>query len=318
MSSFANRIKKNFDHLCKWAVREKTNAFRIYDRDMPEFPFSVDYYAGSFVVCQFQRKANPSLFSLEDDEIREAKELKIVLEGIIQVFEVAPEEIHVKKRFRRASLEQYQKLDARNVTKVVLEHDLKFLVNLSDYLDTGLFLDHRSTRALVRKRAAGKRVLNLFAYTGSLGVHAAAGGASFVKTVDLSNTYLEWARENFALNDFVGEQYAFERDDIFKFLPKESQSKARYDFILCDPPSFSNSKKMENHFDVQEHHVTLLTQCLNILVPGGTLLFSNNLRNFKLDKEAFPACKIENITEKTLSPDFRNDKIHNAWILQST
>lgn len=317
MSMFLNRIKKNYTHLNKWAKREKCNAFRIYDRDIPEYRYSVDYYNGSFVVYEFATE-HTSDFDLDSDgetaepEFSQLDEIITELSGF---FDVDREEIFIKQRKRQKGLSQYEKLELMGARRTVSEFGLKFIVNLSDYLDSGLFLDHRITRQLIGKMAHSKRVLNLFAYTGSASVHAAAGGAAEVVTLDMSNTYLSWAQENMVLNGFTDDRYSYIREDAMKYLKSISARKSEFDLIFVDPPSFSNSKKMEGVFDVQDNHVGLLKDCLDFLPEGGKVVFSTNLRSFKINKDAFKDHILEDISKKTIPADFRNQRIHQAFIL---
>jgi 23S rRNA (cytosine1962-C5)-methyltransferase len=313
--AFENRLRKNFAKFKKWAERNDLEAYRLYDRDMPEFAFAVDIYLDVVVLQYFDRRSQPKIYSLEADEVKAQAEISSGLEAVGRVLGVPQDKIFLKRRKKREDGSQYEKLHSRAVTRVVREQGLRFLVNVSDYLDTGLFLDHRVTRSLVRSMSSGKRVLNLFAYTGSISVYANAGGASEVVTVDMSNTYLDWARENFTLNGMSAEGNPLVRADVLRYLEEQKETNSFFDLIVVDPPSFSNSKKMSGVFDVQEHHVGLLKSCEDILKPGGKILFSNNLRSFKLCPEISREWRLEDISEKTIPEDFRNEKIHKAWIL---
>lgn len=309
MSMFLNRLKKNHAHLRKWARRVGTEAWRVYDKDIPEYPFAVDLYGPCAVVHEYDE-------GFEDD----APKREEVVDAVMAVVGCRREDVFVKIRRRiRERTEQYERVAERGAIEVIAEQGLRFRVNLSDYLDTGLFLDHRKSRAWVRDASAGKRVLNLFCYTGSVSVFAAAGGASEVVSVDLSNTYLDWARENFRLNgvnpDLPG--YSFVRDDALKLLGDLRLQGRSFDLVFVDPPSFSNSKKMDGHFDVQEHHTGLLLACARVLDPSGVIFFSNNNRRFRIDEEGLaPALTVESVTERTLPEDFRNRKVHNSWLLR--
>jgi 23S rRNA (cytosine1962-C5)-methyltransferase len=207
-------------------------------------------------------------------------------------------------------------MDTRGTVKVIEEHGLKFEVNLWDYLDTGLFLDHRPTRQRVRNEANGKEVLNLFAYTGAFSVHAAAGGAATTTTVDLSNTYLEWAGRNLALNNFtVGDRHRLVRADCLRWLAETSRQPRGYDLIICDPPTFSNSSSMDKPFAVDKDHVWLLARLRSLLKPAGVCYFSTNFRGFRLADQAWPDGVIEDVTEASIPEDFRNRKVHRCWRL---
>jgi len=242
--------------------------------------------------------------------------LQDVISLTAQQLDIAPENIAVKVRKKQKGEEQYTPMAKQNRTMVVEEFGAKFKVNLFDYLDTGLFLDHRLARRYIQENAKDKRFLNLFAYTGTASVHAALGGAKAITTVDLSKTYLKWGQDNFALNDISNTRYRFEQADCLKWL---EHAQGQYDLIFLDPPTFSNSKRMKDAFDVQNDHIKLLTWVKKILSPSGTLIFSNNKRGFVMDEVGLMGLglKAENISEKTLSPDFkRNKKIHNSWLIK--
>ncbi|HEY9147567.1 MAG TPA: class I SAM-dependent methyltransferase, partial [Gammaproteobacteria bacterium] len=248
-----------------------------------------------------------------DKAMQRLQEALAALPGVLQL---PREQIHFKVRRRQKGSAQYEKqADTRHFHEV-REGRCRLLVNFSDYLDTGLFLDHRITRQLLEDEARDKRFLNLFAYTGAATVHAAVGGARSTTTVDMSNTYLEWARRNMALNGFRGQQHRYIQADCTRWLEQEAQRRgsSRYDLIFLDPPTFSSSKRMEESFDVQRDHVSLIRNALSLLERGGTLYFSNNFRRFKLDSEALSGLLIEEISAKTLPRDFaRNPNIHRCW-----
>ena len=307
-SAFANRVKKNKQALKSWLKKEQVSAYRVYDADIPEYNVAVDVYNDCAVIFEY---AAPK--EIEDDVAQ--KRLQDVITLTAQQLNIEPENIAVKVRKRQKGEAQYTSMDKQNRFEIVEEFGAKFKVNLFDYLDTGLFLDHRLARRYIQENANGKRVLNLFAYTGSVSVHAALGGAKAVTTVDMSKTYLKWAEENFALNELKNTRFRFEQADCLKWL---EYAQGQYDLIFLDPPTFSNSKRMKEAFDVQRDHIQLLTWIKNILSPNGTLVFSNNKRGFKMDEVALIGLglKAENISEKTLSPDFkRNKQIHNSWLI---
>ncbi|KAF7769780.1 23S rRNA (guanine2445-N2)-methyltransferase / 23S rRNA (guanine2069-N7)-methyltransferase [Pseudoalteromonas citrea] len=307
-SAFANRVKKNKQALKSWLKKEQVTAYRVYDADIPEYNVAVDVYNDCAVIFEY---AAPK--EIEDDVAQ--KRLQDVITLTAQQLNIEPENIAVKVRKRQKGEAQYTSMDKQNRFEIVEEFGAKFKVNLFDYLDTGLFLDHRLARRYIQENANGKRVLNLFAYTGSVSVHAALGGAKAVTTVDMSKTYLKWAEENFALNELKNTRFRFEQADCLKWL---EYAQGQYDLIFLDPPTFSNSKRMKEAFDVQRDHIQLLTWIKNILSPNGTLVFSNNKRGFKMDEVALIGLglKADNISEKTLSPDFkRNKQIHNSWLI---
>ncbi len=286
----ANRLRKNHKHLVKWAKREGVTCWRVYDRDIPEEPVTVDFYEGRALVQCAQKRTDDREAWLQEvaGEVREALE---------------PSEVFLKDRRPGG---QYKAEGFRSHEFPVQEGGLKFLVNLHDYHDTGLFLDHRQTRALIRDLSPGKRVLNLFCYTGSFSVYAAAGGARETLSVDLSNTYLEWAQRNLELNGLSLETNRLERADILTWVDGRH---GLFDLIVCDPPTFSNSKKMQEHFDIEQHHTKLIQDCVDRLAPGGELYFSTNDQKFKLQTY----CDAQELTERTIPPDFRNHKAHRVW-----
>lgn len=304
---FANRLAKNLKKLARWKASQNTNCFRIYDADLPEYNVAIDQYADWIVVQEY---AAPK----DIPEHKTRRRLHEVLVSIPQVTGVASANIVLKTRSVQKGTNQYQKVADKNSKIQVFENGAKLLVNLQDYLDTGLFLDHRITRQKVQNLSKQKDVLNLFAYTGSVSVHAALGNARSVTTVDMSKTYIDWARENFQLNGLKG-AYEFIQADCLSWLASHHK---RYDLIFVDPPSFSNSKRMEDTWDVQRDHVKLLVDVKKCLNAGGKIIFSNNLRQFKLDVAAIKdiGLTIENISNQTLPEDFkRNPKIHHCWML---
>ncbi|MDE3045391.1 MAG: class I SAM-dependent methyltransferase [Verrucomicrobiota bacterium] len=303
-SPLKNRIRKNYRHIRKWAKRTETNCFRIYDRDIKEYPLAIDFYDGRFCVHYFS--------SMGDDEPRQDL-YEAAVEALSSLFGAREESIYWRTRIRREKTEQYEKVNEEKEFFTVVEYGVKFRVNLLDYLDTGLFLDHRETRRLVASMAKGKRLLNLFAYTCSFSVHAAMAGAAFTKSVDLSNTYTAWGRENFLLNGLPSQNHPIVRADCLKFIDEEIDSRVLYDLIVIDPPTLSRSKKMDQFFDVQLDHSMFLSKALRLLAPGGTLFFSTNARKFKLDQEALEGCSVIDISQKTIPLDFHDAKIHRCW-----
>lgn len=298
MKDLENRIKKNYEHLSKWAKRTNTNCFRIYDRDIKEFPISIDFYDGKFLINYFSFP--------QDDENKFYRIEEAVLTSLRVLFSVRDEDIFWKERFKRQMTEQYEKLDSQKAFFEVQEYGVKFKVNLVDYLDTGLFLDHREIRQMVAKFSQGKRLLNLFSYTCSFSVHAAIQGALSTTSVDLSNTYLNWGKDNFALNNISLDQNHFIREDCQRYVYETDET---FDVIVIDPPTISRSKKMEQMFDIQKDHPSLLYDALNLLSENGVLFFSTNSRSFKMDDRI--SC--EEITNKTIPWGFRNP--HKSWKL---
>ena len=305
VEDFANRLTKNARHLRKWAKRSDVHCYRIYDKDLHEYAVAIDLYE-EFVHVQ-EYEAPPKI-----DDAKAAKRLDEAMAAIPEALGVDPEKIFLKVRRRMKEEAQYEKLADEKVFHEVREGGHKFLVNFTDYLDTGLFLDHRDTRKLLGERAAGKHFLNLFAYTGSASVYAAKGGALSTTTVDLSNTYLDWARRNLELNGIeVGDKHSLVRADCTIWVPPGGR---RFDLIFLDPPTFSSSKKMTDTFDVQRDYVPMLRVVAGWLAPKGAILFSNNFRRFKMHPDLLPQLAIEDISARTIPEDFkRNERIHNAW-----
>ena len=294
---FSNRLVKVYRHLGKQAKRLRISCFRVYDHDLPEFPFCIEVYGEKLYVAEYKRQHG---MTDEQHDDWMGKSMEIVSE----VLSVSKENIFLKLRQRKPGrLGQYQKYDEVQHEFEVEENRLKFIVNLSDYLDTGLFLDHRITRQMVKEQSAGKKVLNLFAYTGSFSVYAAAGGAVEVVTVDLSKTYLSWAEKNLLLNDFSGStKYITVHADVKQYL--KTIPAGYYDIIVMDPPTFSNSKRMKDILDIQRDHPELINDCLKGLKPGGSLYFSTNFKEFILDKESIRSSSIKDITKATTPFDF--------------
>ena len=305
---FSNRLKKNIAKIGKWARKEKLDCYRIYDADLPEYNVAIDVYLDQLVIQEYAAPKNIP-------EEKAKRRLTDIIRATIQVTETPANKVVLKVREKQKGRSQYQKLSQQSETLVVNEYGVKLSVNLHDYLDTGLFLDHKITRRKLGEMAQGKDFLNLFAYTGSATVHAACGGAKSTTTVDMSNTYLEWAKENMKLNGQVGRQHRFEQADCLQWL---ETSTAQFDLIFIDPPTFSNSKRMEQSFDVQRDHIQLMKNLKRLLRAGGTIVFSNNKRHFKMDLEALEQLGLEakNISHQTLPLDFaRNKHIHNCWVI---
>ncbi len=294
---FRNRLQKVYRHLSKQAKRQGVSCYRVYDHDLPEFPFCIEIYGDKLYMAEYKRR-----HGMSEEEHDAWMEVSILI--VSEVLTVPKENIFLKLRQRKPGrLGQYQKYDEVQHEFEVEENGLRFIVNLSDYLDTGLFLDHRITRQMVKEQSKGKNVLNLFAYTGSFSVYAAAGEANEVVTVDLSKTYLQWAEKNFRLNGFDDQSnYQFVHADVLQYL--RSIAAGHYDIIVMDPPTFSNSKRMEDFLDIQRDHVALINDCIKGLKEGGQLYFSTNFREFILDKEKINAAAIKDITKTTTPFDF--------------
>jgi len=303
---FANRLRKNMEKLASWAKRENISCYRLYDADMPEYAFAIDLYqsdaqgsTGKWLYVQ--EYAPPATVDRAKARGRREEAISVLPE----VTGLPMRAIYWRTRRPQKGKAQYEAIAEKDERVVVEEGGLKFLVNFTDYLDTGLFLDHRPTRARIREAAKGKRYLNLFCYTGAATVYAAAGGAVTTVSVDMSRTYVDWTRRNMAINDFRGEAHRIVQEDCLAWLAEDDG--ARHDLIFLDPPTFSNSQRMTREFDVQRDHVSLIRSTLPRLAPGGLLLFSNNFRKFKLDAEALADISVMDITKRTIPNDFSRD-----------
>ncbi|MDT8282844.1 MAG: bifunctional 23S rRNA (guanine(2069)-N(7))-methyltransferase RlmK/23S rRNA (guanine(2445)-N(2))-methyltransferase RlmL [Gammaproteobacteria bacterium] len=310
---FANRLKKNYKHLKKWARKNNVSCYRVYDADIPQYAVAIDKYENWVHVQEYQA---PKTI----DKNRAFLRVNDVIDVVADILETSQKNVVLKVRKQQEGSSQYQKQDAKNYTNTVDENGLKFIINMYDYIDTGLFLDHRNTRRLIRKLASKRSFLNLFAYTGSVTVYAAAGGAGNTTTVDMSNTYLNWARANMELNGFTGSvykgsQHKFIREDCLKWLQQAIDEKQQYQLIFVDPPTFSNSKKMDTSLDIKRDHVALLSGCLALLSDDGQIIFSTNARGFKLDKSLAEMCFVKDITNITTTEDFRRKPQHRCWCL---
>ncbi|VEJ08970.1 bifunctional 23S rRNA (guanine(2069)-N(7))-methyltransferase RlmK/23S rRNA (guanine(2445)-N(2))-methyltransferase RlmL [Actinobacillus delphinicola] len=304
---FANRLQKNRKKIEKWAKKEGIEAYRLYDADLPEYNLAVDVYGDHVVIQEYAAPKNV-------DENKARQRLLDAISATLSVLDVETNKLILKVRQKQKGTNQYEKLAHKGEYFYVKEYNANLWVNLTDYLDTGLFLDHRKTRKMLGEMAAGKDFLNLFAYTGAGTVHAAIGGAKSTTTVDMSHTYLNWAEQNLELNDIhTGRKHRLIQADCLQWL---DECKSDFDLIFVDPPTFSNSKRMEDSWDVQRDHPKLFTNLAKILRPNGTIIFSNNKRGFKMDFDALEklGLKAIEISKRTLPLDFeRNPKIHNCW-----
>ncbi|MBX9732601.1 MAG: class I SAM-dependent methyltransferase [Chitinophagaceae bacterium] len=294
---FRNRLAKVYKHKNKIAKRMGIGCYRLYDHDLPEFPFSIEFYEDKLYMAEYLRR-----HGMEDDAHNAW--MQGCLDIITDITGVPKENIFIKMRKRMSHKEeQYEKLAEEKQYFTVLENNLKFLINLHDYLDTGLFLDHRITREKVKQLSENKRVLNLFCYTGSFSVYAAAGKAASVTSVDLSKTYLGWAEDNFAINLLKDKKkYQFIHADVKQYL-KTLQPNS-FDLVVMDPPTFSNSKRMKDILDIQRDHAELINDVLYTLTPGGKLFFSTNFTKFIIEKEKINSTQIRDITKATTPFDF--------------
>lgn len=299
-----NRLEKNYKKLGPWAMKNQIEAYRLYDRDIPEFPFIVDIYKNYCLVYDKSQRID-----------EEKNHLPILIEALKKLFSTDEAHIIVKKRSVQKGNDQYQKLNEKNEKFVVKENGVDLYVNLLDYLDTGLFLDHRPMRYQFLKKTKGHKFLNLFCYTASVSVMAAKCGAT-TYSVDMSKTYLDWAKENFKLNSLSTTENFFYEEDVLQFIQDASlwpNMAASFDTIFLDPPTFSNSKSMKTDFDVERDQNILVGQVMKFLKPEGTLYFSNNKRDFKLSEEILKNFKVKNISKDTIPVDFHDQKIHHCF-----
>jgi len=301
----ANRLRKNLRRIGRWAGKNGIGCYRLYDADLPEYAAAIDIYESRAHVQEYE--APPTV-----DAARARTRIRDLVAVVPEVLDIPPERVFLKVRSRKRGLSQYEKLGATGEFHEVGEGGLRFLVNFSDYLDTGLFLDHRMTRAMIRDLAQGKRFLNLFSYTGTASVYAAKGGARSTTSVDMSRTYLEWAGRNFSANKIKpGDRHRLVHADCLEWIDEED---GKYDLIFLDPPSFSNSKRMKSEFDVQRDHVDLIRRTLRLLARGGLLIFSTNRRKFRMKIKDLGGLNLEDITIQTIDKDFeRNPRIHSCW-----
>ena len=305
---YTNRLRKNLKKFEKWARQEGIECYRLYDADLPEYNVAVDRYADWVVVQEY---APPKTI----DAHKARQRLFDIIAATISVLGIAPNKLVLKTRERQKGKNQYQKLGEKGEFLEVTEYNAHLWVNLTDYLDTGLFLDHRIARRMLGQMSKGKDFLNLFSYTGSATVHAGLGGARSTTTVDMSRTYLEWAERNLRLNGLTGRAHRLIQADCLAWLREANE---QFDLIFIDPPTFSNSKRMEDAFDVQRDHLALMKDLKRLLRAGGTIMFSNNKRGFRMDLDGLAklGLKAQEITQKTLSQDFaRNRQIHNCWLI---
>ena len=313
---FANRVRKNLTSLGRWARRGAVDCYRLYDADMPEYAVAVDLYRGNELRVLVQEYAPPAGVD-PVAAARRLEEIRAVLPGVL---EVSPRQVHLRVRRRQRPQDQYPRLARQGELLEVREGGCRFLVNLTAYLDTGLFLDHRETRRMLARLAPGHRFLNLYAYTGTATVCAALAGAVASTSVDLSPTYLDWAARNLALNGLAGPAHQLVRADCLAWLEEQARQGPRgprFDLAFVDPPTFSNSRRMRGTLDVQRDHVRLVRLALATLDPGGTLVFSTHLRSFRLDRDALADLALEDVSRATIPKDFeRNPRIHQCWVIR--
>ena len=301
-----NRLRKNQRLLGKWARQQNIECFRVYDRDLPEYAFAIDCYGEYVQMAEYQAPSE-----INESKVSTRREQAIA--AVQEVFGLARENIILKSRERKRGTQQYEAQDQSKSFFAVNEGPARLWINLKDYLDTGLFLDHRPIRQFIRENAKGKRFLNLFCYTASASVQAALGGATSTLSIDLSNTYLDWARRNFLLNKIGGKNHRLKKADCVDYLSSKYE---KFDLIFLDPPTFSNSKSSSNVLDIQKDHGTLIHNAMNKLERDGLLIFSTNKLNFKLGSESLKMFGIRDYTKSSLGKDFqRQKKIHQTWLI---
>jgi 23S rRNA (guanine2445-N2)-methyltransferase / 23S rRNA (guanine2069-N7)-methyltransferase len=309
---FANRLRKNTKKLKSWIKQNNIHCYRLYDADLPEYAVAIDVYEGEKRWVHVQEYEAPKSI----DEHKSIQRLRDALAVIAEVLAVPQNQLFLKIRRRQKGSTQYEKQNTDGGFHTIKEGNASFLVNFKDYLDTGLFLDHRPIRQWIFEHANGKQFLNLFAYTGAVTVHAVLGGATASTTIDMSKTYLDWAKNNFELNKLNLDKHQLVRANCMEWLDKAIEEQQKYELIFIDPPTFSNSKRMEDVFDIQRDHVELINKAAQLLSKKGTLIFSTNFRKFKLQESALTKLNVQNISAQTLPKDFeRNPKIHYCWKL---
>jgi 23S rRNA (cytosine1962-C5)-methyltransferase len=308
---FRNRLTKVFRHVSKSARRKEISCYRIYDHDLPEFPVCIEKYEDWLYVAEYRRNHHM-------EEIEHAQWLEDCKTIIEEITGMPAARIVLRTRQRKSNRQdQYQKLDDEQQFIVAREQGLKFKINLTDYLDTGLFLDHRMTRALVREHSHGKKVLNLFCYTGSFSVYAAAGGAAEVVSVDLSKTYLKWATENMELNGLYDPvKHIYLQEDVKQYL--QTLPAGYFDLVIMDPPTFSNSKRMEDFLDIQRDHPALINEVMAAMKPDGALYFSTNFSRFQIQEEALIHCTVKDITRATTPFDFQGKLNRYCFLIKKS
>ena len=305
MSEIKNKLLKNLKHKKKWAKRNGFDCYRLYDKEIPQYPYLIDIYKDRVLV--YDRRID----KIDADKTDQYNQM---MTALCEIFELSQEEIIIKKRIIQTKEQKYEKLDSSRNQFIVSEGIAKSLVNLQDYLDTGLFLDHRPIRLRMSSLATSKRLLNLFSYTSMVSVHAALAGAQTVN-VDMSNTYLAWSKDNFLANDLSLSDHKFLRADVFSYLKEFKEEK--FDLIFLDPPTFSNSKKMDNTLDIQRDQGELVRGCMSILKDDGLLIFSNNKRGFKLDSALEEEYNIKDISPQSIPEDFKDSKIHVCYEIRN-
>jgi 23S rRNA G2069 N7-methylase RlmK/C1962 C5-methylase RlmI len=301
----SNRVHKRYDHLRKRFARQSIDCFRLYDWDIPEVRAVVDWYAGHIVVAEYERtQTGPDW-------------LPAMAAAVGKVLNIPSEKIHIKRR--RTKTEEgprYKKMGTKGTRFVVNERELKFWINLDDFLDTGLYSDHRDTRVIIKELAKDKNFLNLFAYTGAFTCAAALGGARTTTTVDRSETYSKWTKDNLELNSLMGPQHTLIQSDVMGYLERAAREGKRFDLVFVDPPSFFRDQKKNVAFDISRDHPKLIREVLKVMAPGATVFFSTNHQRFEPKFYGLPVKNLTELTPKTIPEDFRNQKVHRCWRME--
>ena len=306
LKDFGKLLKQNHLSMRRYFTPLGTNCYRVYDKNIASLALTVDIYG-------------PNIYILDYREGSEAETpcSEVIIDTAARMLYVKKDMVFYKNRKTRKGIDQHKKLDNSGNLQEVKENDLSFFVNLHDYIDTGLFLDHRKTREMIRTASLGKRVLNLFAYTASFTVYAAKGGAKLIDTVDLSGNYNSWGEKNLLINGFSGKEYIFHSSDTADYLVKARKERKVYDIIIVDPPTFSNSRKMMGTFDIQRDYFSLLKACLDLLEKEGYIIFSTNYTQFHFDPGRFQNIQYKNITNITIDEDFsKKNKPHRCWSIE--
>jgi 23S rRNA G2069 N7-methylase RlmK/C1962 C5-methylase RlmI len=308
LKDFGKLLKRNHDGIRSSFAETETDCFRVYNWNMEQIPWFIDFYGTFLHISSMADEQRPLALDIEEELLKTAA----------RMLYVPRRRIFLKHKKKQGKEEQHEKQAEEARTLVVRENGLRFLVNLSDYVDTGLFLDHRDSRLFVREAAPGNRVLNLYCYTGGFTVNAAAGGASRTVSVDLSGPYLRWAEENMQLNGCDVGPHEFVRDDVMTYLEEaKKRNEGPFDLIIADPPTFSNSRKMEGTFDVQRDHPVLLQRCLDLLSPGGAVFFSTNFSDFRFEERRLKRARAEETSKQTVPIDFSGKKRpHRSWTVR--
>ena len=309
-SIILNRIKKNLKARKSFLKSERISAYRLYEKDIPQYPYIVDIYNDHAVIYEKGLQAKN-----DEDKSKHVTHKKQIIDALKEVLSIPDSQIVLKERNKQKGKSQYIKVASYDQFNQIQENGCLFYVNFYDYLDTGLFLDHRPLRKIISSSSSNKKVLNLFSYTGSISVAAAMGGAN-VTTVDMSKKYIEWAKKNFKLNDLATSEHEFIQADVLKYLQSDLQSKL-FDIIILDPPSFSNSKKMDETFNVQDYHFEMIENLMSHLSSEGVLYFSNNFRKFQISEKLQELFSVKDITYKTIPQDIRDKKIHQCFEIRN-